>query len=401
MAALVHESRLMSHPGEKEGMEARRTVLSPPPESDLIGLARLWRHVQNRQFPRPLCRSLGLHPSGAIAAGRMQNQLLKIARQQGLDTERDQDSEEALSPCLLAGFSDQVARCIHFPSRRYEMVHGRRGTLDRSSLAAGKPLIVVQELLESQTRRGGSELRFTLAAPIRPEWLASSFPEDLSTQRDVFFDPKTQRVCAKSRLRFRDLIVEERPGADPERHEAAPLLARQIQEGNVRLEGWDQEVEAWIARVNLVANACPETSIRPILDPDRAWLIEWICQDAVSFKEIRARPILPAARGLLSPAQASLVETLAPQRLDLSNGRTAKVHYEPGKPPYIAMRIQDLYGVEEALAVAKGRVPILVQVLAPNFRPVQITSNLASFWKNGYVQARKELKGRYPKHEWR
>ncbi len=110
---------------------------------------------------------------------------------------------------------------------------------------------------------------------------------------------------------------------------------------------------------------------------------------------------MPTLRAWLAPAQAAALDRLAPQRIDLPGGRKAKVTYHEGRPPVLAARIQDLYGVQGGLSVAGGRVPLTIEVLAPNFRPVQVTSDLKRFWAESYPELKPALQRRYPKHEWR
>jgi ATP-dependent helicase HrpB len=110
---------------------------------------------------------------------------------------------------------------------------------------------------------------------------------------------------------------------------------------------------------------------------------------------------MPVFRDWLNPAQQSLVEKHAPERLKLSNGKTPKLTYMPEAAPYISLRIQDLYGVTQLPKIALGRVAPLLHILAPSNRPVQITQDLAGFWKEHYPKLRKELQRKYPKHDWR
>jgi ATP-dependent helicase HrpB len=108
-----------------------------------------------------------------------------------------------------------------------------------------------------------------------------------------------------------------------------------------------------------------------------------------------------ALQGWLSHAQNAALQRHAPERVDLASGRKVKIDYAYGTEPTIASRIQDFYGQTETPRIAAGRVPLLIQLLAPNLRPIQVTKDLNSFWKNSYPAIAKELKRRYPKHEWR
>jgi len=139
----------------------------------------------------------------------------------------------------------------------------------------------------------------------------------------------------------------------------------------------------------------------PIDAAARRALIEQICHGAFSYREIRDKPAKPMVKSWLSTSQQALLNQHAPERLTLANGRAAKLVYQAGAPPHIALRVQQLYDVKSTPRIALGRVPVLVHILAPSQRPVQITQDLAGFWREHYPRIKQELQRRYPKHEWR
>ncbi|HEX8280994.1 MAG TPA: ATP-dependent helicase C-terminal domain-containing protein, partial [Chthoniobacterales bacterium] len=164
---------------------------------------------------------------------------------------------------------------------------------------------------------------------------------------------------------------------------------------------WDNAVEQWIVRVNCVAAWFPELAMPTIGESEKLLMIEEVCRGAFSYKELKDRPVWPAVKSWLTYQQQQLVEQLAPERIELPKGRKAKITYHTSSAPTVAARIQDLYGVERNLSIGKGRVPLVMQVLAPNHRPIQITSDLEGFWRDAYPKIKKELQRKYPKHEWR
>jgi ATP-dependent helicase HrpB len=200
---------------------------------------------------------------------------------------------------------------------------------------------------------------------------------------------------------FHDLILAEKPLPGVPPAEAAALLADEVLAGNCPLKKWDHTVEQWIARLNFAAATSPELELPPITESDRALLVEQVCQGATSYKEIKERPITPILRSWLSAAQQAALDRLAPERIKLPNERKARIVYQAGKPPTIAARIQDLYGVANGLTIADGRVPLLIEVLAPNHRPLQVTDNLTIFWRDHYPKIKQELQRKYPRHQWR
>jgi ATP-dependent helicase HrpB len=129
-------------------------------------------------------------------------------------------------------------------------------------------------------------------------------------------------------------------------------------------------------------------------------LLPWLCAGRRSFADLRSADWLGLLLGRLTHAQRQAVEREAPERIPVPSGSHITLKYEAGRPPVLAVRIQELFGLAETPRVAGGRVPVLLHLLAPNFRPQQVTDDLASFWANTYPQVRKELRARYPKHAW-
>jgi ATP-dependent helicase HrpB len=169
----------------------------------------------------------------------------------------------------------------------------------------------------------------------------------------------------------------------------------------LKLPKWDHSVEQWILRLNRLAAWCPDFGLPPIGPEERRHIIEQLCHGAVSYKDLKDREVKPVVKSWLSPAQHDVLEKHAPERVSLSNGRTPKVTYEADGPPFIALRIQELFGVTQTPRIAAGRVPLSVHILAPSMRPVQVTQDLASFWREHYPRIKSELQRKYPKHEWR
>ena len=151
-----------------------------------------------------------------------------------------------------------------------------------------------------------------------------------------------------------------------------------------------------------MAAAFPEYEVPPIGEEERLLLLVQICEGGLSYKEIKDRQVKPAIAEWLPPHQAGLLDRFAPERIELSSGRSAKVFYDPDPAvkPKISVMIQHLFGVRETPTIADGRVPLVVEILAPNQRPVQVTENLAGFWEGSYAGVRAQLRGRYPKHDW-
>jgi ATP-dependent helicase HrpB len=309
--------------------------------------------------------------------------------------------DEALQKCILIGFSDRVARRLDAGTLRCELVHGRRGVLARESVVQHSPLFVAAEVREVESKDKEVNTILSLATAIEPDWLRELFPDDITSQLHVLYDESSKRVYAGELVRFRDLALAERRVEPPPAEAAARLLTEEVIAGRLVLKEWDHAVDQWILRLNLLSKWCPEFELPPITEDDRRHLIEQLCHGALGYKDIKDREVKPVVMSWLSEAQRQLLDKHAPERLELANGRKPKVSYVADGPPYLALRIQELYDVTQTPKVALGRVPVLVHILAPSMRPVQVTQDLANFWREHYPRIKSEMQRKYPKHEWR
>jgi ATP-dependent helicase HrpB len=182
----------------------------------------------------------------------------------------------------------------------------------------------------------------------------------------VTFDATGKRVVANQLTLFRDLVLRtKRIGAPPE-EEAAALLAREILAGRFRLTHWTSAVDQWISRLNGLTRWCPEPGLSAIGEADRSFLIQQVCLGSFSAKEIADKPVWPVLKDWLMPGQEELIDTYAPERLQLPCGRKARIRYAEDTPPILSARIQDLYDLDQTPAIAMGRQPLVVEILAPN-----------------------------------
>lgn len=400
-AALTQTRNILVHRAGQLVEEKREDLLGDEEQSDFFLLMRAWQYAAANRFSVAACKQVGIHAQTARQVGRIWRQLMDAARRQNLNTEEQRFSSESFRKCLLVGFSDHVAARASAGTLRCLLTSGRRGTISRESSVHQAQLVVATEVKEIETR--GKEVTVLLnnVTAIEEDWLRELFPEDYRIRREVLLDPDQKRVVVQEQRVFRDLVLAARAGGDASPEEAAPILAEEVLAGRLTLKHWTNAVDQWIARVNCVAAWMPELEL-PILDADaRRYLIEQICYGAIRGKEVKDRPVLPTVRDWLSPEQQEWVKQFAPEQISLPRGRKPKILYEEGAPPTIATRLQDLYGLNEDLTLCNGRIKIRVQILAPNQRPVQVTDNIAEFWRVSYPEIKKQLQGRYPKHEWR
>jgi len=407
MAALTQGRSFWLKNVPKSVEAERERLFGEEHTSDFLLLMRAWEAAAQARFDVEFCRALGVHAQAARQVRPVFQQFLSTAEREGLDVRSHGVPEAELCKCILAGFSDQVARRLDAGTLRCELVHGRRGLLARESVCQHAPLLVVAEITEIGGRGEVSTL-LGLATEVEEAWLGELFPSDYSATIGVVYDEAAKRVVARRERRFRDLVLEAKVSSDEvPPGEAAALLAREVLADRIKLKHWDDAVEQWIIRVNRLSEWFPELELSPITEADRATLIEQLCYGETSARAVREKLVIPVLREWLSAEQLAALDLYLPERLVMGSGRQggrggrARLRYLPEGPPILSARIQELYGVEGKFTLGQGRVPVRIEVLAPNQRPIQVTDDLTLFWREQYPKIRAELSRRYPRHEWR
>jgi ATP-dependent helicase HrpB len=334
--------------------------------------------------------------------GPLFEQFLEIAKAEGLETAEQRVDGTAVRKCVLAGFPDHLAHRLEASTLRCDLVHGRRGLLARESAIGKASLLVAAEITEVGGRGGEVNVLLSIATAVEEAWLKELFPGELKEVREVTYDVAAKRVVARRDKRFRDLVLESKSGSDDvPSTEAAALLAKEVVAGRITIDAWDESVEQWILRVNRMAEWFPEYEVNTISASDRLTLIEQVCYGEASARGVKGKEVMPVLRDWLTGDQLAAMDQTVPERLTMPNGRKSRITYSSEGPPVLSARIQELYGIEGRFSLGRGRVPVKIEVLAPNQRPIQVTDDLTSFWREIYPKIKPELSRRYPRHEWR
>lgn len=290
--------------------------------------------------------------------------------------------DDALLKSVLAGFPDRVAR----------LRAGNQVLLSTGASAEVEgelPRYEFMVAVDAEDRKDKPLPLVRMTARIEPEWLIELFPERVREQSGVTWNRIAERVDAVSALLYDELVIQESRGAVPDAEASAELLAQKA-------------IEVGIARFVDVA-ALEDLAVRAEFAglelPDVLQELRDLCSGMRGFADLKsaAADFIPALEQKMG---ARRLNEIAPARIRLQNGRQTKVHYERGKPPWIASRLQDFFGMSETPRIGPGHTPVVVHLLAPNQRAVQTTADLAGFWERLYPQVRRELMRRYPKHLW-
>jgi ATP-dependent helicase HrpB len=360
---------------------------APPTASDVLD------RVEALEAFAATGRPDGLHRGGAYAVLQARDQLQRLAVALRAAAEPTGDPDDALLRAVFAAFPDRLARRRDKGDRRAKMVGGRGVRLGPMSGVLEPDLFVCVDV-----DAGGVDSWVRQASGVRREWLPT---DRLATVTDVVFDPDAEKLVARKQTRFADLVLDETPSHIPDEAEAARVLAGAAAERLASvLPAADSPAGQLLIRLRCLRAWVPELGLPAFADADLAELLPEMCRGQRSLAAVRAGPWLDAVRGHLTYDQWQAVERDAPERVEVPSGSRIALTYEEGRPPVLAARVQELFGLPETPRVGRGRVKVLLHLLAPNYRPQQVTDDLASFWRTTYPLVRKELRARYPRHSW-
>jgi ATP-dependent helicase HrpB len=395
--------------------------------SDLLELLDLFAEAESARFDEGRLRRLDLEPNAVRAvarAGRQLRRALDNAARGGAQLSEggarlSEEAERELLISVLAGYPDRVARRRvskdgRDSSRELLLSGGGTAELAPESVVRGAEFMVAVDAEErgdsppaAHAQKAGARAAkavVRVASAIEPDWLIDLFADSLAENVEARWNAQAERVEVVRRLVYDRLVVDEWRAERAEGEEVTRALASAALDAGARAFVEWEPVESLLARVEFVAGAFPEESLPKLGEEDVSEALAEMCAGRRSFAELREAAgsggLLESLRRRLTPAQSRLLARAAPERVTLGRGRQVRVRYERGRAPYVASRLQDFFGMSDGPRVALGRVPLVLQLLAPNQRPVQVTTDLAGFWSRHYPSVRRELGRRYPRHAW-
>lgn len=322
-------------------------------------------------------------------------------------------AERAVGFAVLAAFPDRVARRMPRPKGGRDervmlaLAAGASAELHPTSVVRSAEFIVAVDAETRRDARGGWTPRSAgtpvvrTASRIESDWLIELFADRVVDERECVWSETDERAFDVRRLVYDGLVIDEtrRPAAPGPAASALVFAAARVVPGFLE----DPAIGVLLARVRFAAGVAPDCGLASIDEADVEACLAEVCETLTSLAQLRAAAPAALSAAILRRAGKEAARALArfaPERVRLGRGREVKVHYADGAPPWIASRLQDFFGMKTTPAIGDGRRPLVVHLLAPNQRPVQVTSDLAGFWERHYPALRKELGRRYPKHAW-
>ncbi len=317
------------------------------------------------------------------------------------------DVDEAILAATLAAFSDRLGRRRDPGGDEIVLAGGGSARVAADSVVRNPPLLVAVDVEErvvasrSGAPSGKPAATIRLASAVTPEMLLDLFPDRLLWEESATWNEHAERVEGWEKLSFDGLVLESSRKQAVEPEKAAVLLATAARAKGVRAFAPDGAIDRLLSRMAFVAEIFLESAPVPFTKETMEEALTALCVGRKSFAELGAANLADVLVSGLPGEGRAFLDRMAPEWIRVRAGRSVKVHYEGGgKTPHIESRLQDFFGEKTGAAIGGGRVPLVIHLLAPNMRAVQVTSDLAGFWQRHYPSIRKELMRRYPKHDW-
>ncbi|WP_374473817.1 ATP-dependent helicase HrpB [Arenimonas sp.] len=304
-----------------------------------------------------------------------------------------------LGDVLVHAFPDRIARQHPTDPRRYLLANGRMARLFDDSVLFGEPWLVASELRfearDSLIQRG---------APVDEARLQRDFPARFFEGDVVRWDPEARALVSRRERRFDKITLESKPAGRPDPALAAQALTDAVGELGLDALPWTEGLRQWRERVRCLREWMPELGLPDVSDDAllatrETWLMPAF-RGKARLDALGEEELGEALKSGLDWSLRQKLDTLAPRRLTVPSGMERGVEYAHGAPPVLAVKLQELFGLADTPRIAEGRVPVLLHLLSPGGKPLQVTQDLRSFWANTYPEVKKEMKGRYPRHPW-
>jgi ATP-dependent helicase HrpB len=303
---------------------------------------------------------------------------------------------------VLSGlaYPDRIARRRPGADARYQLANGRGAVFEGAESVARQEFIVAIDLDDRER-----EARIRLAIPIAKEHLLEAFAAAITRGDELSWDERTEAVIARRVIRFGALLIEEKPLQEIPRDAAAAAMLDGLRSLSLDVLPWDDDTRDFLARAEFVralarkdSGDWPEFG-REALARDLSW-IEPFLEGVTRRSQLSRVQLGEALRARLNYDQQRKLDELAPTHIGLPTGSRVRIDYTSDNAPIASMRMQEVFGLAATPRIGGGAVPVTFQLLSPARRPLQVTRDLASFWGNAYVQVRKDMRGRYPRHYW-
>lgn len=315
-------------------------------------------------------------------------------------TNSPSDYSQAAGLLLAFAYPDRIAQRLPGEESRYRLVNGQGVQFMKPDPLAREPFLVIADL-----EGGGQWARINLAAPLTSQEIESLYGDQVTMEESVQWDARLGAVRASRRRRLGSVVLAEEGLSNPAQHLVMTALLQGISQAGLQALNFTPELSQWRTRIAWLKqleggkSEWPDLSDQTLLQTLETWLGPFVSGMTTLSAVTRLDLSIPL-QAMLTYDQHKRLDRLAPTHITVPSGSRLRLDYSQSDPPVLAVRLQEMFGCQETPRVADGTVPVMLHLLSPAKRPVQVTQDLGGFWKRAYQDVRKELRGRYPKHHW-
>jgi len=312
----------------------------------------------------------------------------------------EQDDPHAAGRLLALAYPDRIAKRQSAGDARYVLANGRGASFSNPDPLAAEAYLVIADL-----DAGTQWARIDLAAPLSLADIESLYADAIVESEQVTWDEKAQAVRASRQRRLSSLVLSEHRLSKPDPLSIAKALLDGVRREGIASLAWTPELRQWRARVRFLKrtegadSSWPDLSDETLLRTLDQWLGPSVA-GLTTLERVKRLDLAAPLHALVSWEQQRQLDRLAPAYLTVPSGSKIRIEYDQPDGPILAVRLQEMFGCKDQPRIAGGKIPVILHLLSPAKRPVQVTKDLASFWANAYQDVRKDLRGRYPKHHW-
>ena len=425
-AALVSGRDMLMRLGrDDKHIQEARELFEASQESDFYTLMRAYQFARKNNFSVETCRRYGIHAQTARQVEQTFEQILQLAKQQGLLSRQEQappaDSgllthhasritppPDPLPRCIMTGFIDQLCRRHDQGTLECDLTEGRQGTLMRESVVQSAALFVAATIREV-TGRGSENLTLLgLASAVKREWIEEAFPEQVTAKVEHLYDRTHKRVAAIRLTRFRDMVINQEHQREVDPKASGRCLAEAYRKGYFELPLCNHEVKQFINRVNLVVAAMPELEFPPFNEAAITTCLARAFEGLTLAKEAQATPLREVFVQALAREQLGWLDEVAPTSIPWPDGRKLKLLYpeqardEDSQPnsPELQVKLHECFVLKAHPHICEGRLPVKLWLCAPEGKRLEATCNWAAFRVNTYPKLKPALQKKHPGVPW-
>ena len=399
-AALVSGRDLLARLDRDDAQtKGAREMFEDSTDSDFITLIRAYEFAKANGFSFDRCRQYGINAQVARQVEQTYQQILHAAQQQRLydRAAAPRKNDEALPRCIMAGFADHLAKRREPGKPACDLTDGLSGQLVRESVVQDAAFFVVANLRETPT----GQMLLSLATAVQPAWIAEMFPQHLSTTLAHLFDAQNKRIAAMRLVRYRDLVIEQKPQQrDLDPIASGRCLAEAHSAGAFDLPLMDHRVKQFIARVDLIHATLPELEFVPF---DKLAITASLARAFIGIshvKEAQAAPLIAAFHQHLEKGQVSWLDELTPVSMPWPGGGTIKISYV-NDIPEAQVKLQECFALTSHPTICEGRLPVALSVHTPDGKRLVTTKDWPAFQAREWPRHRQAVAKKFPSVMWR